>query len=274
MKKLLLALAAAAIMMVGCEKEKSNNNPWGAETLTFKVKNSSDEFVMKKVEGGYYSMKYMYDNQETTVTGTLSDFYICPVEVTNKLWNAVMGWRPEGQSNNGDSYPVSNVNYYDIVKEGGFIDKLNSMCADQLPAGKRFALPSEAQWEYAARGGQMSMGYTYSGSNTLDEVAWYADNSDGTTHPVGLKQPNELGLYDMTGNVWEYCNDWYANLADIPAEQGIDYAGPVSGNLIAGCGGCYDSKPYSCTYSYHAHEIEHNGRNATLGFRIVLRHTN
>ena len=90
----------------------------------------------------------------------------------------------------------SNVNYYDIVKEGGFIDKLNTMCADQLPSGKRFALPTEAQWEYAACGGQKSMGYKYAGSNTIDEVAWYAGNADGTTHPVGLKQPNELGLYE------------------------------------------------------------------------------
>jgi formylglycine-generating enzyme required for sulfatase activity len=141
-------------------------------------------------------MEYMYENQVATVTGTLSDFYICPVEVTNKLWDGVMGWRPEGQSNNGDSYPVSNVNYYDIVKEGGFIDKLNTMCADQLPSGKRFALPTEAQWEYAACGGQKSMGHKYAGSNTIDEVAWYAGNADGTTHPVGLKQPNELGLYE------------------------------------------------------------------------------
>ena len=157
----------------------------------------------------------MYEDQVTTVTGTLSDFYICPVEVTNKLWDAVMGWRPEGQTNNGDSYPVSNVNYYDIVKEGGFIDKLNTMCADQLP--------------------------------------------------------NELGIYDMSGNVWEYCNDWYAELADLPAEQGTDYAGPESGEKIVGCGGCYSSDSYTCTYSYHGREKEHNGRDATVGFRIVLR---
>lgn len=94
---------------------------------------------------------------------------------------------------------------------------------------------SSSQWEYAARGGQKSKGYKYAGSNTLDEVAWYAD------------------------------------LAELPADQGIDYAGPVTGEKIAGCGGCYSSEPYTCTYSYHGREKDHNGRDATLGFRIVLR---
>ena len=149
---MMAAILFGAATLTGCNKDNPNNgnssnNQWVAETLTFKVNDSSDGFIMKKVEGGDYSMEYMYESQVATVTGTLSDFYICPVEVTNKLWGAVMGWRPEGQSNNGDSYPVSNVNYYDIVKEGGFIDKLNTMCADQLPSGKRFALPTEAQWE-------------------------------------------------------------------------------------------------------------------------------
>lgn len=279
MKKMKLwALVATIILSVatltGCKKDNPNNNQWGAETLTFKVKNSSVELIMKKVEGGDYSMKYMYENQETTVTGTLSDFYICPVEVTNKLWDAVMGWRPEGQSNNGDSYPVSNVNYYDIVKEGGFIDRLNAICADQLPAGKRFALPTEAEWHYAANGGRKSKGYTYAGSNTINDVAWYSNNAGQASHFVASKQPNELGIYDLSGNVWEYCNDWYADLAALPAAQGTDYAGPASGQVIVGCGGCYDSEPNTCTSAYHGREIEHNGRNATVGFRIVLRRVN
>jgi len=134
-----------------------------------------------------YSMEYMYDGQVQTVTGTLSDFYICPVEVTNKLWADVMGGRPAGQSNNGDSYPVSNVNYYDIVKEGCFIDRLNAMCADQLPPEMHFALTTEAEWHYAANGGHKSHGYTYAGSNTLGDVAWYSTNAGQASHFVGSK---------------------------------------------------------------------------------------
>ena len=268
-------IICGVILLTGCKKENSstvnpNNNQWGAETITFKVNNSSD-IIMKKVEGGDYSMEYMYDDQVATVTGTLSDFYICPVEVTNKLWEDVMGWRPEGQTNDGDSYPVSNVNYYDIVREGGFIDKLNAMCADQLPAGMQFALATEAEWHYAATGGRKSNGYIYAGSNTIGDVAWYADNAGQASHFVASKQPNELGIYDMSGNVWEYCNDWYADLVDLPAAQGTNYTGPESGEKIVGGGGCYDSAPYTCTSAYHGREKEHNGRDATLGFRIVLR---
>ena len=139
-------------------------------------------------------------------------FRSAPVEVTNKLWATVMGSKPEGQLNDGDMYPVTMVNYNDIVGSNGFLEKLNAMVKDQLPKGVKFQLPTEAQWQYAAMGGRKSEGYTYAGSNTLGDVAWYKDNADGTTHPVGSKQPNELGLYDMSGNVWERCCDWYVDL--------------------------------------------------------------
>ena len=196
--------------LAGCKKENiTSNSQCDAETLIFKVNNSSYEFIMKKVDGGDYSMVYMYDDQEKTVTGTLSDFYICQTETMNYIWETVMGSIPQGQTGSDGLYPVTMVNY--------------------------------------------------------------ADNAGQTSHFVASKQPNELGLYDLSGNVWEYCNDWYADLADLPAEQGLDYTGPESGEVIVGCGGCYESAPHTCTSAYHGREIEHNGRNATVGFRIVLR---
>ena len=108
----------------------------------------------------------------------------------------------------GDKNPVEMVSYNDCID---FINKLNTFLAGQLPDGRKFRLPTEAQWEFAARGGTKGKNNNnkYSGSNSIDDVAWYRDNSGGRTHPVKQKQPNELGLYDMTGNVWEWCSDWY-----------------------------------------------------------------
>ncbi len=183
-----------------------------------------------------------------------------------------MGSKPEGQTKSKKQYPVSNVTYEDITKEGGFLDRLNAMVKDQLPEGMKFMLPTEAQWHYAAMGGQKSKGYTYAGSNTLADVAWYADNADGTTHPVASKQPNELGLYDMSGNVWEYSSDWYAELADLPAEQGTDYTGPATGTLVVNRGGGYK---YTANNLPLIHRDWINPQASdnlpTRGFRLVLK---
>lgn len=234
--------------------------------------NPSDEFFINRVERGDFSIEYIYDHQALTLSGTLSHFHISPLEVSNKPSNPVMGWPPEDQSESEGLYPVTMVNYDDITASGGFLDRLNTLCADQLPAGMQFALATEAEWHYAAAGGRHPQGYTYAGSNTIGDVAWYSGNANGASHFVASRQPNELGIYDLSGNVWEYCHDWYADLADLPAAQGTDYAGPQAGEKIVGCGGCYDSQPNTCTSAYHGREIQHNGRNATVGFRIVLRH--
>ncbi|MBQ7683606.1 MAG: formylglycine-generating enzyme family protein, partial [Bacteroidaceae bacterium] len=153
---------------------------------------------------------------------TLSSFYICKHEVTQAEWEAVMGTNPSGFR--GSDLPVESVNWDDCQT---FIRKLNQL------TGRQYRLPTEAEWEYAARGGQKSQGYKYSGSNHLDVVAWYYDNSGNQTHAVMTKQANELGLYDMSGNVWEWCSDWYdddsASSQTTPKESSSDYGGEYRG---------------------------------------------
>ena len=178
------------------------NEAWTNEAMTFKVYGVS--FTMIPVEGGTFTMGATsemtepWDDEKPTHQVTLSSYYIGETEVTQALWKAVMGSNPSGFK--GDDLPVEGVSWNDCQT---FISKLNVL------TGKRFRLPTEAEWEFAARGGNQSRHTQYSGSSRIDDVAWYFDNSSDKTHPVKTKQPNELGIYDMSGNVWEWCQDWY-----------------------------------------------------------------
>lgn len=196
-------------------------------------------FKMVKVEGGTFTMGataeqevYAEDDERPAHQVTLSDYYIGQTEVTQALWTAVMGDNPS--KSKGDNLPVERVSWDDCQV---FIKKLNSLLSNEL-GGKRFALPTEAQWEFAARGGNMSQGYKYAGSNNIDDVAWYKDNSGGMTHPVGQKQPNELGLYDMSGNVWEWCQDWFGGYS---SDAQTDPQGPCGTNRVYRGGGWVNS---------------------------------
>ena len=267
-------LAATAGLTAACTSNddnpvspSDNNKPWEAADLSFDL--GTAKIGVKLVEGGAYSMQYERDGETKTVTGTLSDYYIAPVELSNRAWAAVMGSKPEGQTNDGDMYPVTMVNYYDIAGPGGFLEKLNAMLKDQLPAGKKFALPTEAQWQYAAMGGKKSKGYKYSGSNTLDDVAWYKDNSSGTTHPIGQKQGNELELHDMTGNVWEWIRDRFVFFDELPASQGTDYVCQAESPYCVHRGGCYLSPEESQAMSFRDW-LPMNSRYDNIGLRLVL----
>jgi len=168
---------------------------------------------MVLVQGGTFMMgatpeqaRDAYDNENPAHQVTLSTFRIGKFPVTQQEWEAVMGRNPS--QNIGDNLPVENVSWHDCQE---FIAKLNEM------TGKTFRLPTEAEWEFAARGGRRTKGFKYSGSDDPDEVAWHEHNAEGRTHPVGQKKPNELGLYDMSGNVCEWCSDWWGRYGSSPA---------------------------------------------------------
>ena len=237
------------------------------------------KFKMVNVEGGTFMMGGTaeqapdgYASEYPVHQVTLSSFSIGQTEVTQKLWQAVMGNNPSTfSSSNGYASsvnrPLENVSWYDCQQ---FITKLNQM------TGKNFRLPTEAEWEFAARGGNKSQGYKYAGSNNIDDVAWFEDNDynlgdsdpDYGTHTVGTKQPNELGIYDMSGNVWELCQDYYGEYS---SEAQTNPTGPSSGSMIVFRGGSWGINARRCRVSYrNGTAPSSNGGLGYYGVRIAL----
>lgn len=237
---------------------------FGNKPITFTVGDVT--FTMTFVNGGTFTMgapdsdTEAYSNEKPTHQVTLSNYYIGETEVTQELWQAIMGSNPSEFS--GATLPVENVSWNDCQE---FITKLNEYFSEQFST-RRFRLPTEAEWEYAARGGEKSQGYLYSGSNNIGEVAWYSDNGEGTTHPVKQKQANELGIYDMSGNVWEWCQDIngvYSNTAE------TDPQGPTEGEYHSYRGGCYEAPAKHCRNTRRAGKSP-DGFGFYLGFRLAL----
>ena len=217
---------------------------------------------MVRVEAGTFTMgataemEDPYDDEKPTHQVTLTnDYYIGKYEVTQALWKAVMGKKPSKFK--GDNLPVENVSWDDCQE---FISQLNRI------TGKTFRLPTEAEWEYAARGGKKSRGYQYSGSNDISDVAWYDGNSGNKTHAVGSKQANELGIYDMSGNVWEWCQDWHGSYS---SSSQTNPTGVKSGSYRVIRGEGWFNGASICRSSYRDGRLPY-ASSRDQGLRLVL----
>ena len=238
----LLSLLLGGVLVVSCgdddndedvQPSASNQNGGNVNYKVYTVNGVS--FKMIAVKGGTFQMGSddWYEWEKPVHQVTLSDYYIGETEVTQELWSAVMGSNPSYCT--GDMQrPVEQVSWNDCQ---AFISKLNEL------TGEAFRLPTEAQWEYAARGGNQAQGRLYSGSDAIDDVAWYKSNSSSTTNPVKTRAPNELGIYDMSGNVYEWCSDWKGSYSS--AAQ-TDPTGPATGSARVIRGGGWGNIAKGC----------------------------
>ena len=217
---------------------------------------------MVKVEAGTFMMGATSemenpDSDEKPVhqVTLTNDYYMGKYEVTQALWQAVMGSNPSFFK--GGNLPVESVSWNDCQE---FISRLNSL------TGRKFRLPTEAEWEYAARGGKKSRDYQYSGSSNLSDVAWFNENSSWKTHHVGMKQANELGIYDMSGNVWEWCQDWYG-VYDSSSQT--NPTGAIGWSFHVRRGGCWRGDVGYCSLSQRGCSSP-DYRFYNCGLRLVL----
>lgn len=232
------------------EKVSTEEAPSVPEKETITVNGVS--FDIMRVEGGTFEMgsddPEAEEDERPVHSETVKDFYIGSTEVTQELWEAVVGSNPSNFK--GEKLPVENVSWNDCKR---FCERLSDL------TGRQFRLPTEAEWEYAARGGNRSNGYKYSGSNDAGFVAWYDENSNEQTHPVALKQPNELGLYDMSGNVYEWTSDFYSENYDVKEDR----------SLIICRGGSWGNYDYGCR-SANRDNLSPDYCNGYIGLRLVL----
>jgi formylglycine-generating enzyme required for sulfatase activity len=217
---------------------------------------------MVRIEGGVFTMggtreqgEEAFDDEKPSHKVAVSSFYMAKYPITQEQWEAVMGSNPSHFK--GEKLPVDSVSWYDCLE---FIKKLSEV------TGKHFRLPTEAEWEFAARGGKKGKRYKYSGGNILNQVGWYNENSNGTSHQVGLKSPNELGLYDMSGNIWEWVQDWKGEYTECEQENPT---GPEVGMEKVCRGGGWNREIDRARVSYRGDD-QPDFRYCSLGLRVAL----
>jgi formylglycine-generating enzyme required for sulfatase activity len=219
--------------------------------------NDTIKIEMVLVDAGSFTMGYEngYSNEKPLHKVTLDEYYIGRVEVNQKLWQLVVGKNPAHFKDCPDC-PVEMISYEDAIS---FIDRLNQL------SGKSFRLPTEAEWEFAAKGGSNRKQTRYSGSNKIDEVAWYSKNAGERPHPVGLKLPNALGVFDMSGNVFEWTQDWMGRYKN---NDQVNPSGVVKAKTKVVRGGCWYDTNDGCRVHCRV-EIEPSEKNGCLGLRLA-----
>ena len=265
---LFVMIAASAMVLLSCSHDEKPRKVLHADRISIEPFKGV-RFEMVFVEGGTFYM----GSQSTDESGlnydrdaredespvhkvTVDGYYIATTEVTQKLWRHVTG-RDGFNHEWGNQFPAYNISYAEALD---FIGHLNHV------TGLKFRLPTEAEWEFAARGGVNSQGFKYSGSNNINDVAWFYENSNDQLHPVAEKNPNELGLYDMSGNVREWCSDWAEFYT--PDEQ-INPVGPEWAYFRVLRGGSRFNSARLCRCTFRLCRYDYNDDNLT-GFRLVL----
>lgn len=282
LKKILIIFILLPLWFVSCDREPSIENgnylfenqelvylsgfpvQWSDIHLSEEIKETVWEILdsMVLVEGGSFEMggdNTSHPNEVPGHTVVLSDFYIAKATVTQKQWSVIMGknelW--DEKYGKGNDYPANYISYYQALN---FVHMLN------LYSGLHFRMPTEAEWEYAALGGKYSHGFIYSGSNIANEVAWSRENTDTQMHISALLKPNELGLYDMSGNLWEWCSDYYG---DYSWGEETNPTGPVAGDkhVLRGGSFTYDAIFARCKAR---NQLPSSNQSVAVGLRLVL----
>ena len=279
---LIIVAVILACLMVSCERDPQYEEgeyvyenhtlnyingfriQWGSDDLSYDIRKTVMEIVksMVLVKGGTYAMgsnsSFSFPDEKPIHWVSLSDFFLAKVTITQKQWASIMGENPlwNQEYGKGDNYPANFISYEEAMQ---FVDKLNKY------SGLEFRMPTEAEWEYAACGGIYSQGYLYSGSNNVNEVAWCKSNSNGKMHLIATLSPNELGLNNMSGNVWEWCSDWYGNYT---GDSANNPTGPSSGvkRVVRGGSFTYDANYCRCKVR---NSLPETNRSLAVGLRLA-----